>query len=157
MPHPSIVRHRTDELLEMRASGMTLCEIANKFGVHEGSIRKTIGLTGRIREGKARPIFTRFWEKVDRRGLDECWEWIGAISTSGYGHIFWEGKIIDAHRVSYVLAYGEIPENMMILHNCNNKLCVNPNHLRTGTQSDNMADLAKARKEGAPSVSIRKI
>lgn len=156
MPHPNIVRNKKTELIALRLSGMALTEIAKIYGVNESSIRKVLGKTGIVREWRTRPISERFWKKVDKKGPDDCWEWKGSKSSSGYGHIIFEGKTTDAHRVSYILTHGEIPENLLVLHNCNNKTCVNPRHLRSGTQSENMHDLAKARKTGAASVTIRK-
>jgi hypothetical protein len=91
-------------------------------------------------------VSERFWEKVKKSDSGNCWEWIGAFSTSGYGHIIWDKKHIDAHRLSYILNIGNIPTGMMILHSCNNKRCVNPEHLRLGTQAENMADFLKTRK-----------
>lgn len=161
MTYPSIVRHKKEELLELRASGLTIADIASKFGVNESSIRKVIGNTGRIRHGKSRPISIRFWEKVIVKSVSECWEWQGAFGKSGYGHIIWNGKYVDAHRVSYTLANESVPDGMIVLHKCNNKKCVNPSHLKAGTYHENNIDMhaAKraARREGEPSVSFRKI
>lgn len=82
----------------------------------------------------------RFWDKVDRAGPDECWEWTGGI-TSGYGMFWLVDKNCRAHRVSWELTYGEIPEGLYVLHRCDNKPCVNPAHLFLGTHSDNMKDM----------------
>lgn len=80
----------------------------------------------------------RFWPKVDKSG--DCWTWTASLSRSGYGGFGFRGKVWKAHRVSYVLAYGEIPDGAHILHSCDNPPCVNPAHLRAGTRSDNMQD-----------------
>ena len=86
----------------------------------------------------------RFWEKVDRSG--DCWEWQGAITASGYGNIWVEGKWVSAHRFSYTLANGAAPDGMCICHHCDNKRCVKPSHLFLGTHSDNTKDaMAKGR------------
>lgn len=91
---------------------------------------------------KPRPIEDRFWEKVDKRGGEECWKWTGAFS-SGYGHIGdgFKGTIY-AHRLSWIIHNGLIPDKLKVLHNCDNPSCVNPNHLYLGTQGDNMYDRA---------------
>jgi len=157
MSHPSIVRHLKNELLGLRSNGLTLREIADKYGVNEASIRKTIGRTGCVKIRRSCPINDRFWEKVEIRKTDDCWEWTGALGGSGYGHILMDKKTIDAHRVSYVLANGEIPNGLEVLHCCNNKKCVNPNHLKLGTQRDNMIDFHIMRREGKPSITLRRI
>lgn len=77
----------------------------------------------------------RFWPKVDKTG--SCWLWTSATRTDGYG-IFGVGmKVKAAHRVSYELAHGTIPEGMFIDHICHTKLCVNPSHLRLATCRQN--------------------
>jgi hypothetical protein len=91
----------------------------------------------------------RFWKLVDRRGPDECWEWNG-VKRSGYGRFVLEWRkgndrdIISAHRYSYILAHGAIPEGLIICHKCNTRSCVNPNHIYAGTYSDNQQDSIRA-------------
>lgn len=101
-----------------------------------------------------------FWRKVDKAAPGGCWEWTGRLtagkSTGGYG-TFGRAKSVTgdeqlAHRISWVLANGEIPAGLSILHRCDNRKCVNPDHLFLGTQLDNMRDmLAKGRQRWVPS------
>ncbi len=99
----------------------------------------------------------RFWSKVNKTSSPYgCWLWIASLSTTGYGQIYrGRGKgMVFAHRVSWLIHFGDIPEGMSVLHNCpggDNPLCVNPAHLWLGTQADNMHDMwAKGRQGPMP-------
>lgn len=70
---------------------------------------------------------------------DECWVWFGLLDKSGYG-IFKTEFTASAHRFSYELHKGRIPDGLHVLHTCNNPPCVNPSHLKIGTNKDNIAD-----------------
>lgn len=83
----------------------------------------------------------RFWEKVDVRAPDECWEW-QAGKQKGYGAFGLNGKMVRAHRVAYRIEHGHWPD-LMLLHSCDNRPCVNHAHLKEGTQTDNMQDASR--------------
>jgi hypothetical protein len=84
----------------------------------------------------------KFWKKVDRRGPDECWPWLGCRDKKwGYGRFTIGGKEIGAHRYSWKLVNGFIEDGLFILHSCDNPPCCNPAHLRPGTHIDNMEDM----------------
>lgn len=70
----------------------------------------------------------------------KCWCWKGQTDRKGYGRIWRDGKRRQAHRVSYELIFGPIPDGMQVCHKCDNPPCVRPSHLFLGTQSDNMKD-----------------
>ena len=83
----------------------------------------------------------RFWDKVKKAGPDDCWEWQAGLNNKGYGSFRFEGKIHPAHRFSYLLNVGEVPEGHVVRHKCDNRCCVNPAHLETGTYSQNNQDI----------------
>jgi hypothetical protein len=94
-----------------------------------------------------------FWRHVVAGHPDECWEWKGARSSApwDYGQVMCDGKQWSAHRLSYTLYRGQIPEGIKVCHSCDNPPCCNPNHLFLGTQADNMEDMEK---KGRPSKGI---
>lgn len=85
----------------------------------------------------------RFWRKVLVKDKDYCWEWQGSKASFGHG-TFWNGNTVDsAHRISWELHKGKIPDDMCVLHHCDNPSCVNPNHLFIGTRKDNVIDMVE--------------
>lgn len=90
-----------------------------------------------------RSLETRFWEKVEKAGSNECWLWT-ASTAKGYGCIGdGNGRIVGAHRVSWAIVNGDIPPGKMICHFCDNPRCVNPRHLFLGSSQDNMSDMSQ--------------
>lgn len=88
-------------------------------------------------------LSTKFHSKYEINPESGCWEWTGSRSHSGtgYGLMRWlDFKLESAHRISYSLHRGPIPEKAHVLHLCDNKKCVNPDHLYLGTHSDNIKD-----------------
>jgi HNH endonuclease len=94
-----------------------------------------------------REVLEAGFSKVD----DSCWLWTGGTSH-GYGqlrvHSVWGSYPIYAHRASYLLASGPIPEGMEVCHRCDTPLCVNPEHFFLGTQGDNVADMVSKKRHG---------
>lgn len=83
-------------------------------------------------------------------GLDSCWLWSGSLAPDGYGKVKLNNKFTSAHRLSWMIHHGEIPEGKIIMHKCDNRACVNPNHLHLGTTQENTIDcINKKRKNPA--------
>jgi len=86
---------------------------------------------------------SRFWKKVNKSGADDCWNWTAGKFRSGYGAFSVLTKLLKAHRISYMITNGPIPEGLFICHKCDNPSCVNPSHLWPGTNSDNLMDASR--------------
>lgn len=102
--------------------------------------------------GKMRPIplkisvdqeyKKRFFDKVVKIPFDDCWYWTGQINTSGYAYFKMRQKYYVASRISYAIHNGDMPQNRLALHKCDNPICVNPDHIFLGTDLDNNRDMA---------------
>jgi len=93
-----------------------------------------------------------FWEKVDKTG--DCWLWTAGKNKQGYGRfgIYREGRSfrINAHRVSYFISIGNINNDLLVCHKCDNPTCVNPSHLFLGTHKDNAIDRVNKGRNNSP-------
>jgi len=85
-------------------------------------------------------IFDRFENAIMPLTECGCWIWMRARTTRGYGSVKIDGMVLRAHRVSWQISNGPIPEGLHVLHQCDVTCCVNPDHLFLGNHSDNMQD-----------------
>ena len=96
----------------------------------------------------------RFWEKVDIQDEGSCWNWLASCDPDGYGYFSFtciEGKkrTIMAHRYSLMLKLKnfDLPTTVLACHTCDNRICVNPNHLYEGSPLDNSADMIERNRQ----------
>ncbi len=117
-------------------------------------ILKSSGKSFRSNQNCKKTIYDRFLEKLSF-GSSDCWYFSGYIDQLGYGRltVLSENK---AHRVSWKLFYGDIPKGKKVLHKCDIRNCVNPEHLFLGTQSDNVNDMVSKKRNKSPGLSKEK-
>lgn len=87
-------------------------------------------------------IAAAFWARVGARPRRGCWLWLGKPGDDGYGRFCWDSATEKAHRAAWVLANGPIPDGLCVLHECDVRACVRPDHLFLGTRGDNARDMA---------------
>lgn len=101
---------------------------------------------------KKQTLEERFWPKVIKLfGMNSCFEWVAAKDRAGYGSIGLNGKVISAHRASWIIHNGPIPNGGWVLHKCDNPSCVRPSHLFIGNHKSNMKDKVSKSRQHHPS------
>jgi hypothetical protein len=113
---------------------------------------QTCGARNRPKPIKEDPC-VRFWRFVDKsNGEDSCWTWNGSRTRDGYGHFGINRKTVVAHRFSWALSFGSIPDGSIVCHKCDTPSCVNPLHLFIGTDLDNARDRERKGRGGGKKI-----
>lgn len=100
------------------------------------------------------PVFSKKLFSKTKKGLVDngCWSWLATTDKDGYGHIIYGGKNFLAHRISFLIHNGYMPEKQ-VLHSCDNPQCCNPLHLKEGSNAENMRDkVLRNRQSFTPAV-----
>ena len=90
----------------------------------------------------------RFWSKVEIKDTSSCWPWKASFGYRDYGKFKFLNTYVSAHRIAYLVTKGDVPQNLIVLHTCDNPSCCNPEHLGLGTIAENNWDRATKGRNG---------
>lgn len=153
MPRP-ITNEEKKMMIELAAQGERAPAIAKAVGRDRGHVLRLLRAEGFVFTKNRTPMTNeqRFLARCQGTPVKGCWIWSGPVnSSSGYGMCSWYDaglphKFISAHVMSYRIYKGVVPQGAIVMHQCDNRLCVNPAHLELGTQKENMAHCIETRR-----------
>jgi len=153
---------RRNIILRLNGKKVTLPELSKEYGLSHGALYRRIILNGmtvkeaikkghlgiKSREQLLYSLKKRLLSKYKIDPITSCWNFTGSL-VNGYGCIgFGLKNLMKAHRASYLVHFGEIPDNLDCCHTCDNPTCINPDHLFLGTAKENMEDMySKGRRK----------
>jgi hypothetical protein len=129
-------RHTKSEVLKNRSRQLYMA------GYNRPEIKKVLGTLVKFSvtpAQKKQHRIARFWKSINKKGINECWEWQACRLPGGYGRYLWDGKTQYTHIISLEIKLGR-KVKLNALHTCDNPPCCNPNHLYEGTMADNARD-----------------
>lgn len=133
--------------LSQRAKPVKSCAICNKEFRHAASRTKASCCSVACGAKKKQiDITSRFWARVIKGDDGACWRWNAPRHNFGYGTLSKDRTLVSAHRFSWELHFGQIPQGMLVCHGCDNPECTNPEHLFLGTHKDNVQDMIQKRR-----------
>jgi transposase-like protein len=128
--------------IDLYRSGMSAREAGGAFGISESAMLRHLKKLGIVRHQAPQDPIGGFWKRVNRS--EGCWNWTGPINGAGYGSLkIGKKPTYLAHRYCWLITYGPIPPRICVMHICDNKLCVRPDHLMLGTHQDNTMDMIR--------------